>query len=61
MNSPLETMMNLNEASLLLANKRAALGNAWCVKGSILDRAKEILEHAQTYLSTQCEEIGNNL
>lgn len=53
--------MNLNQASLILANKRAMFGNKWAVKGSVEDRAKEILENAQRYLSNQCEELGNSL
>jgi hypothetical protein len=57
----IELLFALNEASLILANRRASLQNGFALKGSILDRAREILEHAQAYVSAQAIEVGENL
>lgn len=58
-NEMLRQQMDLNEASVILANKRASLAKGWADSGSMLDRARQILEHAQDYLRKQSEEIGN--
>ena len=57
----MQAMSNLNEASLMLANLRARMSPKWALKGSIVERGQEVLEHAQRYLSSQCEDIGATL
>jgi hypothetical protein len=59
--NPLQELLNINDARVIIANKRAALPKGWADQGSILDRARQILDHAQDYLRQEGDELGTVL
>jgi hypothetical protein len=50
-----QELTNNVDAQQVLVSARASLASGWALRGSMLDRAREILDHAQAYLAAQVE------